>query len=269
MKSGSGKPRRNRKPRRHRKRQLGRRDRSVLAHLAAFSISWPELLQAVCCPERGPDSVKSAVSRSRNRRPPLIRSSPPYGKRVYYQLTFAGTRAVATSYRAAETLGRTTVIRQFALQSFLFLGQQQQPTSLREQRRLLDKRQLGSIFELKGKRLPRAKFYLASTGADDKRLGCVVVDYGSEPRRCATRIVQRVLRLLEHPKLRAMAKAGVFELSVLTLSTTKRKSLYERLNVSKRSGGCMLITSQAQRVRVRLFIHVVPGLLELIPDGRE
>jgi len=252
MKSGS----------RKKARRLSRRDRSLLTHLALYRMTWLEVLQAKYFFGGKPDAVKSALRRLRTGKQPLIRSRQLYDQRVYYQLTYAGTRAIDATYRLAEALGRTTIIRQFALQSFFFLGNQ-------EERYLLGQGQLCDLFDVQGNRLPKVPFYLASTGKEDKRLGFIMVDFGSEPRRCANRIVQRVLRLLQHSKIRSLSEAGVFELSVLTLTASKRRSLYEQLKVSKRSGGNLWITYNTKRVQVRLLIHVVPGLLELIPDSRE
>ena len=254
MKSGKGK--------KSKRLRLGSRDRALLTHLDKCRMSWFEVLQVVLCAGGKSGALKSTLQRLRKCKPALIRSIRRPDKHVFYQLTFAGTRAIGTTHHAAEALGRTTIIRQFALQAFFFLNNKQQ-------RHLLSQAQLGILFDMPKRRLPKAQFYLTSIGKDEKRLGLVVVDFGSEPRRCANRLVDRVLQLLKSPKIQAMAEAQLFEISVLTLSAAKRKSLYQRLNVSKRSGGNMLITNRAKRFRVRLFIHVIPGLLELIPDSRE
>lgn len=242
--------------------RLGKRDRRLLAHLAAYRMSWFEVIHIVFFAGLKPDAVKSTLRRLKNAKPALIRANPLYGQRVYYQLTFAGARAIDTSHRKAEALGRSTILRQYAIQSFLFLSKQ-------ERRRLLSREQLTTVFDATDQRLPRANFYLASTGANDKRFGYAVVDYGSDPRRCANRVVKRILQLVAAKKISKMAEAGVFEISVLTLSSAKRTTLYTRLKVSKRTGGMISVTTGTKRIKIRLLIHVVPGLLELIPDSRQ
>ena len=256
----SGKPNNNLK--RNQRLRLGKRDRRVLQHLADHQHAWPEVLHRVHFKKLQLSAAKSTIKRLKNCQPPLIRALPLYDKRVYYQLTFAGTRAIGASHRLAETLGRTTIIRQYALQSFLYLD-------TGEQRRLLTKEQLATVFDPTEKRLPRAPFYLASTSSKDQRSGLVVIDYGSEPRRCGHRIVKRAVQLVAAPSILALAAAGRFEIRVLTMTATKRRALYERLNVSRRSGGKLQLTTATSRVEIRLLIHVIPGLLELIPESRD
>jgi hypothetical protein len=129
MKSGKD------KKSRQQRRRLSRRDRAVLAHLAKYRLGWREVLHEKHFKDRQPGAAMSTLRRLLTGHKPLIRSEAFYGQRVYYQLTYAGTRAIDTSCHVAETLGHTTIIRQFALQSFLFLGK-------REERRLLEKSNL-------------------------------------------------------------------------------------------------------------------------------
>ncbi len=248
-----------RKKKRSKQLRLGQRDRRVLDHLAVYQHSWLEVLHVAAFVGLQAGAVESTLRRLTGSKPPLVRTQPLYGRRVYYQLTYAGARALDLSHRVAESLGRTTIVRQFAMQSFLFLGKG-------EQRHLLSKPQLTTVFDVVGQRLPRAHFYLASTDEADKRFGFVMVDFGSDPRRCANRVVNRALRLIAAPKVRSLAVAGLFEISLLTMMASKRRALYQRLKVSKRSGGMMSLRTDAGFVKVRLRIHVVPGLLELIPD---
>jgi len=261
MKSGKRKPQ-HRKPCHKKRLRLGKRDRCVLKHLADYRHSWPEVLHAAHYSQLQPAATTSTLRRLFNCEPPLVRAHPLYDRRVYYQLTYAGTRAIGASHRKAEALGRMTILRQFALQSFLFLSEG-------VKRRLLSKQQLAKVFDLQGKRPPQSSFYLASSSTKENRFGVVLVDYGSDARRCGQRVVKRALQLMASPQVRGMAAAQLLEISFLTMTSAKRQALYQRLQVSKRTGGMMHLSTEAGLMKVRLKIHVIPGLLKLVPDSRE
>ena len=100
--------------------RLTERDEQLLRHLAEFrSVSLP-VFEAIF--GLTTDAAKSNLRRLMGCKPALIRSRPLYGRHVYYQLTYAGTRRLGVSHRAAQSIGAMAVARQYALQSFHFLG---------------------------------------------------------------------------------------------------------------------------------------------------
>jgi|GEM_PF-4284649 len=250
MKSGS---------RKKRKIRLSDRDRRFLERLGRTRMTWLAVLIATEFKPEQYEAAHSMVRRLMSCSPPLVRSCQLRDRKVYYQLTYAGTRLLGISHRAAQKLGTTTVLRQFAIQSFLHLG-------TNETRKQLRKEQLTKLLNLTTQKCPAEYFYLASTSESDRRFGYLIIDYGNTPRRFADRILKRVIWLLQFSKVEALNAAGSFEITVLTVSQSKGQSIAERLKLT--GDGELRIRRKKSVFVFRLKIHVVDGLMELIPDAR-
>lgn len=238
--------------------RLTERDERLMRHLAEFRMSTLPVIEAVCFEGKSTVAAKSGLRRLMRAKPAVIRSRPLYGRHVYYQLTYAGSRRLGVSHRAAQSIGAMAVARQYALQTFHFLEHE-------NVRRRLTGEQVHKATEVRGPRWQANLFYLVR--GDDKRLGYIVVDFGSTPARFADRILKRMTSLLEYDRIRRFVKAKAFELSVLTLTPGKRDSIGQRLKLD--ANGSMRVRMQQDVFTIHVRLRVIPGLLELIPNPQQ
>lgn len=239
------------------KLKLTERDRAILRHCCEFSMVWLDVLQRKFFVGLSEKATESTIHRLRSCKPPMLRSNPLFGKRVYYQLTFAGCRTLGVSHRAAQTIGQSKIIRQFALQSFLFLGDDAHRT-------LLTREQIVKLLSFEGNQTP-ARYFYVSDELGQRRFGYTIVDFGNDVSRYADRIKKRLLWLSKRERIRDFVATGVFEVSLLTLSEGKRDQLNLVLKVD--SNGCLNFRYSRSILRYPVRIFVIPDLKELIPDA--
>ena len=183
-------------------------------------------------------------------------------RRVYYRLTADAARALGFSVEATRPLGRTSLIRRYALQWFMCLDG-------RDKRWNCNPRDYPQLFSVDGHRLPPANFYIEKKGGET-RFGIAVVDFGTDARRLARRTVDALERFLRHGWFDKVITAGKFEVTVLTVTAGKARSLQAllRRGVRQRLYAWLEELSDNYDSIIELRCPVVPGLLPLLPGER-
>lgn len=244
--------------------QLTKRDMRILAHVRTYGMTWFEVLHHVFFPGKHPNAVKSTLRRlcGRGYDKRVLYSREMDSRRVCYQLTLAGTRAIDASPELARSLGRTATARRYSLQSFLCLDGS-------ATRVFINNAEIAAAFPAIDRQLPQANFYKSQTKVGVVRLGYAVIDYGSDVRRVVGRVLKRSDDFVNSGWFNGLVANGAFEFSVLTLTEGKREAIQRKLrkHCQIEGGEMFLVTKNNARVSVKFI--VVEGLTQLIPDPRK
>jgi hypothetical protein len=208
------------------------------------------------------DAVKSTLRRLCGSG--YLKSEPLDARRVYYRLTAQATRLLRASEDLARPLGIQARIRRYALLWLMCIDQSASrvPFNLRD---------FPDQFIVDGDRLPRSHFYIEEKPGEAARLGFAVVDTGRHRQRVFRNSVNAMTRFLDRGWLDDFIASRSFDLSILTLTETARDAIEFGLTKYLRRG----LSDRLLRFGVResdplpfsTIIHVVPGLIDVIPDG--
>lgn len=263
MKSTKRNPQRKRKQKLKRLR-LSKRDMRILSHVQTYGMTWFDVLHRVFFPGKHPNAVKSTLRRlcGRGYDKRVLYAHAMDSRRVCYQLTLAGTRALEASPELARSFGRTAIARRYALQSFLCLDGS-------ATRAFIHNADIAAKFPTIDRRLPQANFYKAKSRSGVVRLGYAVIDYGSDVRRAVGRVLKRRNDFVESGWFDGLIASQAFEFSVLTLSEGKSQAIQRKLrnHCEAENGQVFLVTENGARVPLNFII--VDGLIELIPNPRK
>ena len=166
------------------------------------------------------------------------------------------------SQHVTRPLGRTALVRRYALQWFIELD-------CPEDRWRCDPRDYPELFALDGHRLPRANFFIEKVEGET-RLGFALEDYGSDVRRLSRRGVDMLERFLDRGWFDELIGARRLLVIFLTVTDGKAESLRRQFQRDSRKR----LTPLLRRIRVPgepailSDCVVVPGLLELLPGER-
>jgi DNA-binding MarR family transcriptional regulator len=255
---------------RNRTIRLTDRDRRILKHVARQRMTTVEAVQALFFPENERDAAKSTLRRLYGTPPNyhVLQPEPLDDRRVYYRLTAKGTKLIGAAKDAAKPLGLQARVERYALLWFFCIDRP-------KQRSVLHPRKFPDQFPIKGERLPRKAFYIDEDDNGQVRLGYVVVDHRADSRRLVRKSGQTLQRFLRRGWFDDFVQAGAFELTVLTATEEKRKSL-ERALKRKLPG---FLRPQLEPLGVKpanslpVNVMVVPGLADVFPgtpgEGRQ
>ena len=243
--------------------RLGTRDREILNFVGEQRMSWLDGLHVRFFKGQTIEAAKSTVRRLRGR-PPQYRYLRPEvmdSRRVYYRLTGDAARLLGFPTEVTRPLGRTSLIRRYALQWFICLDGQ-------EKRWKCNPRDYPQLFSVDGHRLPPANFYIEKQRGET-RFGIAVVDFGTDARRLARRTVDKLERFSIHGWFDDVVAAGKFEVTVLTATTGKARSVQTLLHrgLTKRLYAWLEELGDGEDSPIELRLPVVPGLLPLLPGN--
>lgn len=249
---------------RNRKRvRIGSRDLAILQFVAEQRTSWLEPIHAKFYADRDLEAARSTMRRLCGWAPNFrfVRIDRPDGNRNFFRLTPRGAKVIGAPMSVTNSLGRTALLRRYALQWFLDVNSQ-------NTRWQCNPRDYPDLFDVAGDRLPRANFYLETTEAGTM-LGFAVEDYGSDSRRISRRAVDMLERFLtKHwfDELFAGYRFGVTFLVATPEKATAVKHQFERDSQRRLATHLRLIPSE-KSARIVADYVVVPGLLSLIPTS--
>ncbi|MCA9063853.1 MAG: hypothetical protein KDA96_12360, partial [Planctomycetaceae bacterium] len=146
---------------RRRTRRITGRDRRILNHLSEFHSATAEVLQQRFFADKSMEAVRSTMRRLSNGPHDVVQSIPLDGRRFWYQLTNRGAQLVGHKAYDCRTLGLHATARQYALQWFLFLAN--------ENVRLINLHDFPDLFPVRGHRLPQGRFYFRTASQSDAR----------------------------------------------------------------------------------------------------
>ncbi|NLX54253.1 MAG: hypothetical protein GXY58_03985, partial [Planctomycetaceae bacterium] len=212
------------------------------------------------------DAVKSTLRRlcGRGSAGYFLKSEPLDARRVYYRLTTRATNLLGIADDVARPLGIQARIRRYAILWLMCIDDSavRNPFNLR---------QFPEHFSVVADRLPRSHFYIEELPGDKTQLGFAVVDTGRHRQRVFRNTFTTMKRFLERGWLDDFIAARCFELSVLTLTDTARDAidlqLGKYLHRTLAEPLLRLGVGQDAPLPFTIRVHVVPGLLEVIPDG--
>lgn len=242
--------------------KLGPRDRELLKYVGEQRMSWLEPLHTKFYAGRQLDAVKSTLRRLTGR-PPRHRYLQPEmldGKRKYFRLTSEAARMLGFSPTVARPLGRTSLIRRYAIQWFIEVDG-------KDRRWLCNPRDYPDLFPIGNHRLPRANFYLENRDGVTE-VGFAVEDFGSDTRRITRRAAGLLERFLQHGWFDELIAADRFSISFLTITEGKAQALEKQFqrDLSRRIHRQLRRLIRTRQQGLRPTFRVVPALIDLIPN---
>ncbi|APZ96366.1 hypothetical protein [Fuerstiella marisgermanici] len=262
---------------RRRTRRITGRDRRILNHLAEFHSATVDVLHRRFFAEKKVEAVRSTLRRLSTGPHQVVQSVPLDGRRAWYQLTPQGARFVGHKSYDCRTLGLHATARQFALQWFLFLAE--------EDLRLVNLHDFPDLFPVRGHRLPQGRFYFrtqsgieptSSTKTEERRtstvqrLGYLAFDFGGRPLRIAQRLQQTLRRFLMHGWFDSLIQDGQFEVTLLTINASRRRSYDHTLpdmlhrNLATQLARFHTADSKLPSLAFPVTSRSVPGLHDII-----
>ena len=246
--------------------RLSDRDLKILRHVAKFRMTTQDALHARFFAGQQRDAVKSTLRRlcGRGSAGYFLKSEPLDARRVYYRLTTRATNLLGIAEDVARPLGIQSRIRRYAILWLMCIDDSavRNPFNLR---------QFPEHFSVVADRLPRSHFYIEELPGDKTQLGFAVVDTGRHRQRVFRNTFSTMKRFLERGWLDDFIAARCFELSVLTLTDTARDAidlqLGKYLHRTLAEPLLRLGVGQDAPLPFTIRVHVVPGLLDVIPDG--
>jgi len=243
--------------------RLGDRDLSILHFLAEQRMSWLEAIHRRFYGDRSIEAARSTMRRLCGRGPHFrfVRIDQLDRNRNFFRLTARGARLIGASSSVTDPLGRSTLLRRFALQWFLEVDGQ-------ESRWHCNPRDYPDLFAIDGDRLPRANFYLEETEAGTL-LGFAIEDYGSDSRRVARRAVDLLQRFLVKRWFDELFAARRFAVTFLVATSDKATAIENRFERDCNRRLAMLLRQIPSTTAATILTDyvVVPGLLSLIPTN--
>ncbi|MFO0979944.1 MAG: hypothetical protein U0996_26330 [Planctomycetaceae bacterium] len=278
--------------RRSARNRLTTRDKGILTHVGENRASSIEVLHAAFFPGKHLDAAKSTLRRLCNPPHCLLKLVPLDGRRSWYQLTQRGARLAGFDKEVCQSLGHQSRARRYALQWYFYIepGQQRRPCQIRN---------FPSLFPIEGHRLPQGNFYVAtasqpaasphtdagmeapgrgpeaagiqqySRSAENARFGFAMIDCGAKPQRIGQRLLATLRRFLRHGWFDDFFRSGNFEITLLTI-TASRKRAYQHalptlIEKSLATEFRRIARPDSAAEPIRIAIHVVPRLIDLIP----
>ena len=243
--------------------RLGDRDLAILRFIGEQRTSWLEAIHGRFYEDRSIEAARSTMRRLCGRAPNyrFVRADHPDGNRNFFRLTVKGAKLIGASPNVTAPLGRTALLRRYALQWFLEVDGQ-------ESRWHCNPRDYPDLFALEGHRLPRANFYLEEA-ADGTMLGFAVEDFGSNSRRISRRAVDLLERFLAQrwfDELFAARRFGVTFLVATPEKATAIENHFQRDSQRRLATLLRQIPSSTTATILTDYV-VVPGLLSLLPTS--
>jgi len=174
------------------------------------------------------------------------------------------TRLLGKTDELARALGIQARIRRYAILWLMCIDDSAVRTPFNLQN-------FPDLFPVDGDRLPRSHFYIEEQPTSTTRLGFAVVDTGRHRQRVFRNSFTAMNRFLQRGWLDQFITSRCFDLSILTLTDTARNAIELGL------AGYLRRTLAEQLLRfgigndaplpISIHVHVVPGLLDVIPDG--
>ena len=255
-----------RKPSAKKRLRIRKRDMQILQHVAKFRMTTQDALHARFFAGQQRDAVKSTLRRLCGAGPQgyFLKAEPLDARRVYYRLTPRATQVLGLADDLARPLGIQARIRRYAILWLMCIDDSavRVPFNLRD---------FPDHFPIAADRLPRSNFYIEDQPGGATRLGFSVVDTGRHRQRVFRNTATTMKRFLEKGWIDAFITSRCFELSVLTLTDTARDAIESELAQYLRrtlaDQLCRFGVGQDTPLPFSIRVHVVPGLLDVIPDG--
>lgn len=246
--------------------RLSDRDMDILRLTAKFRMVTQDALHARQFAGKQRDAVKSTLRRLCGDGPQgfLLKSEPLDARRVYYRLTTRATRLLGISEDSARPLGLQARIRRYAVLWFMCIDD----SAKRHPFKLQD---FPEYFPVARHRLPRSHFYLEDHPSEETRLGFSVIDTGRHRQRLFRNAASFLNRFIDRGWLDDFIASRCFELSILTLTEPGRSAIELELpRYLRRTMGPRLEhlgNAHNGPLPFSIRVCVVPGLIDVIPDG--
>jgi hypothetical protein len=243
--------------------RLGDRDLAILRFIGEQRTSWLDAIHGRFYDDRSIEAARSTMRRLCGRAPNyrFVRIDQLDGNRNFFRLTARGAKIIGATKGATAPLGRTALLRRYALQWYLEVDG-------KESRWHCNPRDYPDLFPIKGQRLPRANFFLEET-PDGTMLGFAIEDYGSDTRRVSRRSVDLLERFLEQHWFDELFAAQRFGVTFLVATPEKATAIEHQFQRDSRRRLATLLRQIPSNTTATILTDyvVVPGLLSLLPTS--
>jgi hypothetical protein len=238
------------------------RDLKILRFVSKHRTVWFEVLHKKFFHGKHIDALKSTLRRLRgpHLEPRFLKSTRLPDGKVYYQLTYEGTRRVGCSRAHARPLGLQARAGRFAVQWFLFVDGA-------GERKPVHRDKLG--IDLPRTVFIQSPFFLEGTS----QFGFILLDYADDIRRISHKTAKQLETVLRNHWFDDYMSGRAFVVVILTISFAKKREIEIRLpywlrqKLEAHLHDYRLGIGPGQNIQLKVV--VVPGLSTLVPSRKE